>query len=148
MSVRVPLLTLNSAGCVRSIFQSPFKDLAITESVPDFIQAHDDILSYDFDTFIGGHITRLGTRDDVETQKEYILDMQTNAAQALQSVDFFAIAGDVGFENPWLLFDTYLDAVAEECTDLTLEKWRNTLGGADVFTFDHCFKLVESLRID
>jgi len=127
---------------------SPFKDLAITESVPSFISAHDDVLAYDFETFIGGHITRLGTREDVEIQKEYVLDMQANAVSALQSVDFMEIAGEVGFENPWVLFDTYLNAVEKECTDLTLKNWTDKLGGADVFTSSHCFRLIESLRID
>jgi len=127
---------------------SPFKDLAVTENVPSYISAHDDVLAYDFETFIGGHITRLGNRQDVETQKEYILDMQANAAQALQVVDFTAIAQEVGFENPWVLFDTYLNAVEKECSEPTLEKWADKLGGVDVFTPGHCNRLIESLRID
>ena len=93
-------------------------------------------------------MSRLGSRQDVEVQKEYVLDIQANAAQALQTVDFFAIAGQVGFSNAWLLFDTYLDEVAKECTVLTLEKWDGQLGGADIFTPDNCFSMVESLRID
>lgn len=127
---------------------SPFLDLAVTEDVPAFMQAHDDVLSYDFDTFIGGHLTRLGTREDVEIQKEYILDIQANAAEALQTVDFFAIAEEVGFENQWLLFDTYLAAVNQECADSTIPAWTDRLGGVDIFTTSHCAKIVESLRID
>jgi glyoxylase-like metal-dependent hydrolase (beta-lactamase superfamily II) len=124
----------------------PFKNLALAEDIPGFVQAHDEVLAYDFDTFIGVHLTRLGTREDVEVQREYIMDIQTNAAQALQSVDF--VAKETGFENPWLLFDTYLDTVAHECEELTLPGWIDQLGGADVWTFDHCFQIVESLRID
>ena len=127
---------------------TPFKWLAVAEDVPAFIEAHDWILSYDFDTLVSGHIGRLGTREDVETQKEYILDTQANAATALQTVDFNAIANEVGFSNPWLLFDTYLDAVGKECTRLTEAKWINRLGAVDVFTKSHCDKLAESLRID
>ena len=127
---------------------SPFKDLAVTESTPAYVRAHDDVLSFDFETFIGGHLTRLGTREDVEIQKQYVLDMRANAAQALQTVDFFAIAQETGFENLWLLFDTYLDAVSEECAQLTLDSWAGRLGGAEVFTASHCFRLVESLRIN
>jgi glyoxylase-like metal-dependent hydrolase (beta-lactamase superfamily II) len=126
----------------------PFKSLALAEDVPGFIQAHDEVLSFDFDTFVGGHLNRLGTRQDVEVQKEYILDVQANSVQALQTVDFFAIAQETGFENPWVLFDTYLDAVAQEATDLTVPKWVERLGGADIFTYDHCFAMIESLRID
>jgi len=127
---------------------SPFKDLAVAEDVPAYIDAHDQVLAYDFNTLISGHVTRLGTREDVEIQQEYMLDIQNNAAQALQTVDFFTIAQETGFENKWLLFDTYLNAVAQECTDLTLQKWTSRLGGADVFTFSHCETIIESLRID
>ena len=126
----------------------PFKNLAVTEDVVGFVNAHDEVLTYDFDTFIGGHWTRLGTREDVEIQKEYVLDLRVNSAQAFQTVDFFAVAQEVGLENPFLLFDVYLDRVAEECNDLTLAKWVNKLGGADVFTIDHCWVMLESLRID
>jgi glyoxylase-like metal-dependent hydrolase (beta-lactamase superfamily II) len=126
----------------------PFKDLALAEDVPGFIQAHDEVLSYDFDIFIGGHLTRLGSRKDVETQREYILDAQANAAQALQMVDFSAVAQETGFENTWHLVETYLDRLAQACNDSTVPNWVDRLGGADVFTFSHCSRLVESLRID
>ena len=127
---------------------SPFKDLAVTEDVPAFIQAHEDVLSYDFNTLVAGHIGRLGTRSDVELQQEYILEMQANAAKALQTIDFMAIAQEIGFENPWALFSTYLDAVTKECNDLTVPVWKDRLGGVDVFTSSHCAKIIESLRID
>lgn len=127
---------------------SPFKDLAITEDVPTYIRSHDDILAYDFDTFVGGHISRLGTREDVEIQKKYILEMQANAATAIQTVDFMAVAAEVGFANPWLLFDTYLDEVSQTCAELTEPNWIDKLGGVDIFTESHCFRLIESLRIN
>ena len=63
-------------------------------------------------------------------------------------MDFFAIAQEVGFANPWALFDTYFDAMAQECADLTEPDWVDRLGGVDVFTVDHCLKMIESLRID
>ena len=106
------------------------------------------MLAYDFDTFIGGHVGRLGTRQDVETQREYIRDIQANAAAALKSVDFSAVAQKTGFDNPWLLFDTYLNTVAKACADATVPKWTGRLAAVDVFTFDHCFKIMMSLRID
>lgn len=127
---------------------SPFKDLAITKDVNEYIKAHDDILSFDFDTLVSGHLGRLGTREDVETQKEYVLDMQANAVKALQTVDFMAIAEKVGFANPWLLFSTYLNDVSGTCADLTQAKWVDRLGGVDIFTESHCFQLIENLRVN
>jgi hypothetical protein len=76
------------------------------------------------------------------------LDVRDNAAAALQTVDFFAIAGETGFVNQWLLFDTYLDAVAQNCAEKTVPEWSERLGGADIFTFSHCYAALESLRIE
>ncbi len=126
----------------------PFKYLALAKDVSGFIGAHDAVLGYDFDTFIGGHLTRLGTRQDVEIQREYVADLKANAATANQTTDFMTIAKQTGFDNRWLLFNTYLNAVAQACTDATLPKWINRLGGADVFTFDNCWMMMVSLRTD
>ncbi len=122
-------------------------ELAISTDPFEFIKAHDDVLAYDFETMISGHLGRTATRADVETQKEYILDIQDNAAQALSTVDFFAIGGQTGFENTWLL-GTYLDAVATECTRLTEAKWTGKLGAVDLFTKSHCESVLEALRVE
>lgn len=126
----------------------PFKDLALAEDVRAFVRAHDQVLAYDFTHLVAGHLFRLGTRADVVTQKEYVMAIETNALAALQSVDFMAIASRVGFENPWLLFDTYFNAVAEECARQTTDAWTGRLGAADVWTQGHCMAMVASLRID
>ena len=78
----------------------PFKNLAMSEDVLGWVQAHDEVLTFDFDTFVGGHMNRLGTRDDVETQREYVHDVQANAAQALQTVDLMAIAQEINRRHP------------------------------------------------
>ena len=127
---------------------SPFPRFALAEDIPGYYEAHDQVLGYDFDTFVGGHLTRLGNRADVELAQEYVLDIQANAITALQSVDFFAIAQETGFENQWLLFSTYLDAVAQHCAEATVSEWSGRLAGVDINTFDHCWSAMESLRID
>ena len=127
---------------------TPFKDLAMAHDVPEFIAAHDKVLEYDFDTYIGGHLTRLGTPEDVQIQKEYFQDIQTSAAKANQEVSFMAIGQEVGFSNPWLIFQIYADSITQQCTDEIVPKWIDRLGGVDLFTYDHCWKISESQRID
>ena len=127
---------------------TPFKGLAVAEDTVGYFKAHDVILSYDFDKLVSGHWGRLATRQDVETQKQYIQDIQANAGKALQTVDFYAIAQKVGFENTSLLFETYLNAVSQECANLTEPKWIDKLGGVDVWTKDHCYEVIMSTRID
>ena len=126
----------------------PFKDLAMAQSVPEFLESHDKILEYDFETFIGGHLTRTGTVEDVQLQKEYFEDIQKSAAKANQDISFMAIGQEVGFENLWLVFQVYADSITQQCVDEVTPKWINKLGGADLFTYDHCWKISESQRID
>ncbi|MDH3340249.1 MAG: MBL fold metallo-hydrolase [Nitrosopumilus sp.] len=127
---------------------TPFKDLAMAQDVPEFIAAHDKVLEYDFDIFIGGHLTRLGTPEDVQIQKEYFQDIQASAGKANQEVSFMAIGQEFGFSNPWLVFQIYADAITQQCTDEVVPKWIDRLGGVDLFTYDHCWKISESQRID
>ncbi len=127
---------------------TPFKGLAIAEDTVGFLKAHDVILSYDFDKLVSGHWGRLATRKDVETQKHYMQDIQTNAGKALQTVDFYAIAGKVGYANTSLLFETYLGEVSQACAKLTEPKWIDKLGGVDIWTKDHCYKVIMAIRVD
>jgi glyoxylase-like metal-dependent hydrolase (beta-lactamase superfamily II) len=126
----------------------PFKNLAVSHDIPGWIAAHDTILGYDFDTLIGGHQTRLGTADDVRTQREYVLDLKANTATALKTTDFMAIAAQTGFDNPWLLFEAYLGAVAESAAKATMDKWNGRLGAVDIFTYSNAWTMQEALRID
>ncbi|MDX8381271.1 MAG: MBL fold metallo-hydrolase [Ghiorsea sp.] len=127
---------------------SPFKGLAIAENAMGYLDAHDVILSYDFDTLVSGHWGRLATRNDVVVQKQYMEDIYMNAGKALQTVNFYAIAGKVGYSNTNLLFESYLDAVSQECADLTEPKWLDKLGGVDIWTKDHCYEVIMAIRVD
>ena len=71
---------------------TPFKDLAIAEDITGYIKAHDVIFSFPFDKMVTGHWNRYATRQDVETQRDYIHDIERNAVAALKSVDFYGVA--------------------------------------------------------
>ena len=98
----------------------PFPYLAIAKDVAGYIKAHDIVLNnYDFDTLVGGHLTRLGTRNDVIVQKEFVSDLQKAAAKANQEVIFSKIASQVGSsDNPRLIFSKYIDAVNANCVKI------------------------------
>ena len=128
----------------------PFPYLAIAKDTAGFIKAHDIALNnYDFNTIVAGHLTRLGTRNDVIVQKEFVSDLENAAAKANQEVVFSKVAQQVGhFDNPWLIFSKYIDAVNENCVQNMLPKWENRLGGAREFMSTHCFSMSESERVD
>ena len=127
---------------------APFKDLAITSFVPGFIKAHDIVLTYDFDTFIGGHLTRHGTVEDVKLQREFVNDL-INASQTSNSNhDFITFVQEYGLSNPWLTFSKYADAITSNCITSMVDKWKDRLGGIEEFMESHCWKMTESQRVD
>ena len=48
---------------------SPFKDLAQAEDVVGYLAVHDEILAFGADAIVTGHMGRLGSNADVETNK-------------------------------------------------------------------------------
>jgi hypothetical protein len=126
----------------------PFSNLALSANVPGFIKAHEQALGYDFDTLVGGHVTRPGTPDDVRVQLEYMTDLRTTAEAALSSVDLEATMDPVDAGNVWAVFRAYLDAVAAQTADEIVPRWKDRLGGAGVFTLPNAWAMAESLRLD
>ena len=129
----------------------PFPYLATAKDVAGFIKAHDIALNnYDFNTFVGGHLTRLGTINDVMVQKEFISDLERAAAQANQLVSFDEIAKQVGGEQQPFIFSLAkrAEAVSENCANNMVPKWENRLGGAQKFMSAHCYTMAQAGRID
>lgn len=127
----------------------PFEYLAISQDIPGWIKAHDQVLAYPFERIIAGHLTRLGTRQDAITQHAYIRDLEAASREAIASVKFEEVMPRVKDPtNPWALFLAYLDITAQRATDATLAKWRGRLGGVDIFTFRNASTMIESLRVD
>lgn len=131
----------------------PFSSLAMCASMGGFLRGHDAVLSYNFDHLVSGHLTRLGTREDVEIQKQYFDDLQTAAKKHLgerfgEGVNFVEIGMELGFENAWAVFDAYLHRVTDRVVADVEPKWLGKLAAADVFTRSHAWEIVERTRID
>jgi hypothetical protein len=130
---------------------APFPYLATAKDVAGFIKAHDIALNnYDFNTFVGGHLTRLGTINDVKVQREFVSDLERAAAQANQQVSFGEIAKQVGGGQQPFIFSLAkrADAVSENCANNMLPKWENRLGAAQQFMSAHCYTMAQAERID
>ena len=137
---------------------TPFSALGEVKNVPGYIKAHDQILEYDFNHFVGGHLDRSGNRDDVLIQREYVHDLFNNCADTIRLTGTSDpvlgganILGPVLAKNPgneWAAFQVYLDITANYCANKTNEKWVQRLAGSDVFQFSNAEAMIESLRID
>ena len=140
----------------------PFDNLGEAQNVPGFIKAHEQVLEYDFDYFMGGHLDRTGTREDVLIQQDYVTQLYDNCAEGIRlsaappnatnplSVQTALTAvEEVNPGNSWAIFEVYLhDVVGEWCANKTNAAFQGRLAGLDVFGLDNAVTMIESVRID
>jgi hypothetical protein len=93
-------------------------------------------------------VGRLGTRDDVVEAQAYLQDLHDSCRRAMDVVRFEDYVAAIGKDNPWLLYDAYLDGLVDHVTDEVVPRWVDRLGGADVFTDDNAYIVLQSLRLD
>jgi hypothetical protein len=55
--------------------------------VPAYFEAMNQVLEYDFETIVTGHMALYGTPEDVATNRDYINDLRKSATEALRTVD-------------------------------------------------------------
>jgi hypothetical protein len=73
----------------------PFAYLAESQNIPGYLDAPARALEHDFETFVGGHMTRLGTRDDITMHQQYIADQDPSANEVISPTHFGRIS------HPW-----------------------------------------------
>jgi glyoxylase-like metal-dependent hydrolase (beta-lactamase superfamily II) len=127
----------------------PIYNLNLSEDVPGYIEAPDRAMEYSWTNFIGGHLGKLGRRDDVIQHQQYIADIVDSSHAALASVDptpYFMRYG----ANAWAGVAGYLDAVTEVAATPIIAKYTGVLGAADVpvLTTTTTFSILQSIRLD
>jgi len=126
----------------------PFRRLALAQDVPGYFAQVEKIKSINFDTLVSGHVARTGTKADVELQSQFINDLKAAAGKALQTTPPGGELNPLDKGNPWAFFDNYIDRVALQCVNTLAPKWANKLAAFDVFIWDQCYAMEQSLRID
>jgi glyoxylase-like metal-dependent hydrolase (beta-lactamase superfamily II) len=125
----------------------PYDSFNLNEDVPGSIAAPATALAYPWQHFIGGHMGRPGTRDDVALYQQYVADLIDNIKKALVMVDptpFFTRYGT----NSWAAVKTYQAAQVAYATAPVIKKYTGVLAAADVYTDSTAFHILESIRLD
>jgi hypothetical protein len=125
----------------------PVYNANLTEDIPGYIEAAANALAYSWKHFIGGHLGRLGTRDDVTLHQQYMADLDASIRQAIDTLDptpFYMAYG----ENMWAAVKAHLDATAAAAAAPVIEKYTGVLAAADVVTEHTAFWVMESIRLD
>jgi len=127
----------------------PWRRFAVAQDIPGYFAQVKEINAMEFDTLVGGHVARTGTHADVATQLAFLEDVKAAAESALKTT-----MPGVGMNaadrrtNPWSVFDNYIDRVALACVNQLTPKWSTKLAAFDVYVWDQCFAMEQSLRID
>jgi glyoxylase-like metal-dependent hydrolase (beta-lactamase superfamily II) len=126
---------------------APVYNSNLTEYIQGYLEASSIALSYPWKHYVGGHLGRIGTRDDVTLHHEYMTDVVEGAKTAWDSVDptqYFVKYG----ANVWAAVKGYLDEVANTAAAPVIEKYLGRLAAVDVYTPSTAFWVLESIRLD
>jgi glyoxylase-like metal-dependent hydrolase (beta-lactamase superfamily II) len=126
----------------------PWRRFAVAQDVPAYFEQVSTIDRWDFDVLVGGHVGRAGTHADVTTQLAFMTELKSAAQLALQRTTPGEGLDPADRGNPWAVFDHYIDRVAADCVNQLVPKWSTRLAAFDVYIWDQCYSMEQSLRID
>jgi glyoxylase-like metal-dependent hydrolase (beta-lactamase superfamily II) len=126
----------------------PWRRFAVAQDINGYFAQVEEIRKMDWDTYIGGHVARTGTHADVDVQAEFNRDVRQAAATALATTKPGEGLNPLDKNNPWAFFDQYIDRVAAQCVNTLTPKWSTRLAGFDIYIWDQCYSMEQSLRIE
>lgn len=126
----------------------PWRRFAVAHDVPGHFEQVEEIRKLDWDTLVSGHVARTGTHADVDLQAEFNRDIKQAAATALAATKPGVGLNPLDAANPWAGYDNYIDRVAAQCVNTVTPKWSHKLAAFDVYIWDQCYAMEQSLRID
>ena len=120
---------------------APFQGFDITTNFHQYMKVFDKLLAYKFDTFVGGHLTSIGARQDVEITKEFTMDVYNTVKRIHNNIDPAAATSEavktLGTDNEFLLFKVLLDRVTKDSMKELQPRWIDRLAGVDVWLESH-----------
>ena len=120
----------------------PFMDFDLSTNMHAYLKVFDQLLAYDFDVLVPGHLTYLADRQDVQMTKDYALDVYKTVKRIHDGTDQMAVmsqaAEKYGWDNKFAIFRTLLDGVVAQCAAEIQGRWIDKLAGVDVFGASHC----------
>jgi glyoxylase-like metal-dependent hydrolase (beta-lactamase superfamily II) len=125
----------------------PYKNLGIVEDVPGYVSVHDTVLHYPFDTFVGGHVGRLGTRNDVQISLEFVKQLYATSARVLAKLPFPLFLQSHPGPDKWNLHNEYERALVEACSAELTPLWQSKLMDTRTYLNDNCWAMIEAITV-
>ena len=84
----------------------------------------------------------------MDAQAEFYRDLRQAASTALTTTKLGETLNPLDKANPWAIYDNYIDRVAAQCVEKLTPKWSTRLAAFDVYVWDQCYSMEQSLRIE
>jgi glyoxylase-like metal-dependent hydrolase (beta-lactamase superfamily II) len=126
----------------------PWRRFALAQDIPAYFAQVEEIRAMNWETLVGGHVARTGTHADVDVQAEFNRDIKQAATAALATTKLGEGLNPLDAGNPWAFFDNFIDRVAAQCVKTMIPKWSSRLAAFDVYIWDQCYAMEQSLRIE
>jgi hypothetical protein len=101
---------------------------------------------------ITGHLTSLGTRQDVIDTKNYTMDVYETVKRIHNSADQKKMATDTikefGADNKFLIFKRVLDPIIEQSFQEIKSRWIDKLAAVDIYGRSHARTMLIYVRWD
>jgi glyoxylase-like metal-dependent hydrolase (beta-lactamase superfamily II) len=129
-----------------------FQDFDLTADFHDYLAMFDQLLAYDFDVLVGGHLGFPGTRNDVQVAKDYTMDVYRTVKRIHDDTDQMKVvsqaAARYGWDNKMALFRSLLDPIVDQCAKEIEGRWSDRLASVDVYAHSHCHTALIYARWD
>jgi len=124
--------------------EAPFMNFGATADMGAYLKFFDEILEYDFDVILSGHVSILGNRADVVEAKEYAYDVRDSILKGMQTFPerFDKTFAAFEYKNANLAYRSVIEQLRGECSSEIIEKWKNRLSVVDVWADSHCEKMI------
>jgi hypothetical protein len=111
-----------------------------TSKVNAYYESFETFLSYDFEHFLSGHVSVLGTRQDVISARDYAFDVRDTVHALMPSFNARMMEGfeAVAFQNANLSYRYAIESIRDDCAGQVIDRWNETLSVVDVWADSHC----------
>lgn len=120
--------------------EAPFMNFGATSNVRAYLEGFDTFLDFDFEHFLSGHVSVLGTREDVVKMRDYTRDVwdsvhalmpgfNARMDEALQLVEF---------RNGNLAYRMAMESLRDDCAAGIIGRWKDELSVVDLWADSHC----------
>ena len=120
--------------------EAPFMNFGATVDVNAYFGIFDDLLAYDFEHFLSGHVSILGTREDVIAARDYAFDVRDTVIDGMETFDdrWMETFARFEFKNGNLAYRHGIEQVRDDCAEAIIDRWQDRLSAVDVWAASHC----------